>query len=97
MKRDLDGTLDYLNEIQKGTLRVEQAGSFFDDTFHGQQIIASAPKRHQKDEQPESLVQIQEEKKKIRRFVNIDCLVVSTRNVPSLYFTLQSWGLFIPN
>ena len=63
LKKDLDGTLDYLKEIQKGTLRVEQAGRFFDDTFHGQQLIASTPKKHQKDEQPESLMQIQEEKK----------------------------------
>ena len=63
LKKDLDGTLDYLKEIQKGTLRVEQAGSFFDDTFHGQQLIASTPKKHQKDEQPESLMQTQEEKK----------------------------------
>ena len=57
---ELGGTLDYLKEIQRGTIRVEQTGSFFDDTFHGQQLIASTPKKHVNKEQPESGQQEQE-------------------------------------
>ena len=57
---ELGGTLDYLKEIQRGTIRVEQTGSFFDDTFHGQQLIASTPKKHVNEEQLESGQQEQE-------------------------------------
>ena len=49
-----------VKEIQRGTIRVEQTGSFFDDTFHGQQLIASTPKKHVNEEQLESGQQEQE-------------------------------------
>ena len=60
LKKELGGTLDYLKEIQRGTIRVEQTGSFFDDTFHGQQLIANTPKKHVNEEQLESGQQEQE-------------------------------------